>query len=114
MKGTKAITNTINKMTKDMKSVIDDAEVLLKTTRETPKVAFNEAKTRFEKTLKHAKNGALELEHEVAGKVHKAVNTTDLYARDHVWSLAGAGATIGLLVGLLLIHNHRGLEREDH
>ena len=114
MKGTEAITKTIDKMTRDLKTVIDDAEVLLKTTRETPRIAFKEAKTRFEKTLRHAKDEALELEHEVAGKVRKAAKTTDRYVKDHPWGLAGAGATIGLVVGLLVALTPRGLDREDH
>jgi ElaB/YqjD/DUF883 family membrane-anchored ribosome-binding protein len=114
MKGTETITNTINKMTIDLKTVIDDAEVLLRNTREAPKTAYREAKARFERTIDHARGGVAELEHEVAGKVREAAHTTDAFVRDHAWNLAGAGVAFGLLVGLLARLGHRGLEREDH
>ena len=118
MRGTTAITNTINKMTTDLQTVIDDVQVLLKTTGETPKKLFREAKPRFKKTLKHARKDVVKLEHDVARNVRKAARATDNYTRDHAWTVAGAvagvGAGVGLLVGLLAGRRHPGLEREDH
>lgn len=118
MRGTEAITNTINKMTTDLKTVIDDAQVLLRNSGEAPKNAFREAKTKFEKTLEYAKDEVVDLEHGVAGKVRNVAHATDAYTRNHAWSvvgaIAGVGVGVGLLFGLLAGRKHRGLEREDH
>ncbi len=114
MKGTEVVSNTINKMTKDLRAVIDDAEVRLRNSREIPKTAYREAKARFEKTIDTARGETAELEQEVAGKVRKAAYTTDAFVRDHAWNVAGAGVALGVVVGLLARLGHRGLEREDH
>ena len=114
MKGTELIANTLEKTTSELKSVIREAESLLKTTGNTQRDALKVARTRFEKTLKNTKDEVLDLEENVVEKVRDAAHATDVYVRDHAWNVAGAGACVGLLVGLLAGLSNHGVGRHDH
>jgi len=102
MKGTDLIANTLEKMASELKIVIKDAENLLKTTEKPESDAFKVARAKFESTLKNAKQEVLELEQDMVVKIKDAAHTTDKYVKDHAWNMAGVGACIGLLVGLLV------------
>ena len=93
---------TLDKMMGELKSVIKDAENLLKNTEKQEGEAFKAARAKFESTLKNAKTELLDLEENVVGKIKDAAHTTDKYVKDHPWNMIGVGACIGLLVGFLV------------
>lgn len=114
MKGTEVITSKLEKMTRELKTVINEAQHLLKTTVKPEDNAFKVARARFESTLKNAKEEALELEEEMVGKIKDTAHATDKYVRDHAWNVAGAVAGASLLVGLLVARGTHGGSRHDH
>ena len=93
---------SIDKMMGELKSVIKDAENLLKNTEKQEGEAFKTARAKFEATLKNAKEELLEMEHTVVEKIKDAAHTTDKYVKDHPWNMIGVGACVGLLVGFLV------------
>jgi ElaB/YqjD/DUF883 family membrane-anchored ribosome-binding protein len=102
MKGTELIAKSIETMTGELKAVIEHAENLLKATKKPKDSAFKLARAKFETTLKNAKSEVLDLEHDMAEKVKDAAYTTGNYVKTHPWNMAGVGAGLGLLVGVLV------------
>jgi ElaB/YqjD/DUF883 family membrane-anchored ribosome-binding protein len=90
------------KMMGEFKSVIKDAEDLLKNTEQQTGEGFKVARAKFESTLKTAKSELLRLEQTVVEKTKDAARTTDEYVKDHPWKSVGLGACVGLIVGLLI------------
>ncbi len=93
---------TLDKMMGEFKSLVKDAEVLLKNTEQQEGEAFKMARTKFESTLKNAKNELIDLEETVVEKIKDAAHTTDKYVKDHPWNMIGVGACVGLLIGFLV------------
>ncbi len=102
MKGSEMYSKTLDKMMSELKSVIKDAENFLKKTEKPEEEGFKLARVKFESTLKNAKGELLDLEQQMVEKIKEAAHTTDKYVKDHAWNMAGAGACVGLLVGLLV------------
>lgn len=90
-----------DKMMIELKSVIKDAEILLKNTENQASEGFKLARAKFESTLSNAKKELSDLEENVVDKVKEAAHTTDEYVKGHPWNSVGLGACVGLLVGLL-------------
>lgn len=99
---TEANSDARNKMMSELKSVIKDAEDLLKNTELQTSEGFKLARAKFESTMNNAKNELLHLEETVVDRAKDAVRTTDEYVQDHPWNSVGLGACVGLLVGLLI------------
>lgn len=93
---------TLDKMMGELRSVIKDAENLLKNTEEQGGEAFKSARAKFESTLKNAKKEIQEMDQNVVEKFKDAAHTTDKYVKDHPWNMIGVGACVGLLVGFLV------------
>lgn len=93
---------TLDKMMGELKSVIKDAENLLKNTEKQEGEAFKLARAKFEATVKNAKSELLDLEECVVEKIKDAAHTTDQYVKEHPWNMIGVGACVGLLVGFLI------------
>lgn len=91
-----------DKMMGELKTVINDAEELLKHTEQQAGEGFKTARAKFETTLNNAKGELLHLEQNVVEKVKDAAHTTDEYVKGHPWNSVGMGACVGLLVGLLV------------
>lgn len=86
----------------DLKMVINDAEGLLKNTRQQAGEGYQAARARFESTLGSARSSLSSLEENLSGTAREAMKTTDQYVQSHPWQAVGAGAVAGLIVGLLL------------
>lgn len=93
--------NAHEKLMGELKSVIKDAESLLKNTENQASEGFKSARAKFESTLSNAKRELSGLEENVVDKVKEAAHTTDEYVKGHPWNSVGLGACVGLLVGLL-------------
>lgn len=91
-----------DRMMGELKSVIKDAEELLKNTEHQASEGFKSARAKFESTLSNAKSEMLNMEENVVEKVKEAAHTTDEYVKSHPWNSVGLGACVGLLVGLLI------------
>ncbi|HJU71780.1 MAG TPA: DUF883 family protein [Paucimonas sp.] len=95
------ISETRDKLTENLKSVIKDAENLLRNTGQQTSESYQSAKARFESTLQSAKGGLDHMEESVIARTREAAQTTDQYVQEHPWKSVGLGALAGLVVGLL-------------
>lgn len=86
----------------DLKSVISDAEAWLRNGSMMTGEELQAAKAKFERTLSSAKADLIRLEETVVVKTKEAAKATDEYVHENPWKAVGAGAAVGLIVGLLI------------
>ncbi|NMM26565.1 MAG: DUF883 domain-containing protein [Glaciimonas sp.] len=86
----------------ELKSVITDAEELMKNTEQQVGEGFKVARAKFESTLRSAKSELLHLEETIVERTKDVIHTTDEYVQDHPWKSVGLGACVGLIIGLLI------------
>jgi ElaB/YqjD/DUF883 family membrane-anchored ribosome-binding protein len=91
-----------DKLVKDLKAVIKDAEELLKNTGQQVDEGYQSARAQFETTLKSAKNGLSKAEESLVARTRDTVRNTDKYVQEHPWQSVGVGAFAGLIIGLLI------------
>jgi ElaB/YqjD/DUF883 family membrane-anchored ribosome-binding protein len=107
MKDTEAIANTLDKVTRELKIAINEAEDILKTAGKTKSGVIHGVRARFESSVRNAKDDVADLQKEAVKKIRDAARSTDGYVRDHAWNVVGAGVCVGLLAGWLVAHgNH--------
>jgi ElaB/YqjD/DUF883 family membrane-anchored ribosome-binding protein len=93
---------TRDKLMRDLKIVIDDAEELLKNSGQQTSDGFLAAKARFQTTLQDTKAELGQLEASLAAKAKDAVRATDRYVSDNPWQAIGVAGVLGLITGLLI------------
>jgi ElaB/YqjD/DUF883 family membrane-anchored ribosome-binding protein len=86
----------------DLKSVIQDAESWLRNGSQMTGEELQAAKAKFERTLSSAKADLIRIEEAVVAKTKEAAKATDDYVQENPWKAVSIGATVGLLVGLLI------------
>jgi len=90
------------RLARDMRKVVEDAEALLRHKVRDAGEGYAEARIRLEDSLKSAKDRIVALEEELAERLKDAGRVTDRYVRDHPWESIGIGAAVGLALGLLI------------
>ncbi len=91
-----------SRLAQDFKTVVSDAEQLLRHVAQGAGEGYSEARERLEASLQAAREELGELEHTVADGARRAGRVTDSYVHQHPWESIGLGAGIGLLLGLLI------------
>ncbi|GAB3627386.1 membrane protein [Pandoraea terrae] len=86
----------------DIKTVLADAEDLLKQAANTTGERASELSDRALTLLKQAKEKASDVQVVVVEKSKQAARVTDDYVHDHPWQAVGIAAGVGVVVGLLL------------
>lgn len=86
----------------DIKTVLNDAEELLKQAASTTGERAAELRESALARLKQAKEKAADVQVVVVEKGKKAARVTDDYVHEHPWQALGIAAGIGLLAGLLI------------
>jgi len=86
----------------DMKSIIADAEELLKATASATGERILAARARAEETLKSARERLANSDDAVLNQVKDVAKTADDYVREHPWGAVGIAAVAGLLLGVLI------------
>ncbi|MFK0380024.1 YqjD family protein [Pandoraea sp. NPDC090278] len=86
----------------DIKSVLADAEDLLKQAANTTGERASELSDKALTLLKQAKEKASDVQVVVVEKSKMAARATDDYVHDHPWQAVGIAAGIGVVIGLLL------------
>ena len=96
--------NTVDrdKFVKDMRTVISDAENLLRATANQAGEQIAVARERIQDSLHQAKVKLAEAEAVVRERAAQAARYTDEYVHDNPWHAIGVAAGIGLLLGILL------------
>ncbi|CAJ0680981.1 hypothetical protein R82526_01004 [Ralstonia mannitolilytica] len=90
------------KLMTDVKTVLSDAEALLKQAASSSGEKAAELRERGMGLLRQAKEKAQDLQDAVVTKSKAAARATDDYVHDHPWQAVGVAAGVGLLIGLLL------------
>lgn len=86
----------------DIKTVLADAEELLKQAANTTGERASELSDKALALLKQAKEKASDVQVVVVEKSKQAARVTDDYVHDHPWQAVGIATGIGLVIGLLL------------
>lgn len=107
MENTSPMSDKRDSLVSDLKSVIQDAENLLRNSSQQAGAQFDEryknARARFEETLGQAKVGLCDMEQKVSAHAREAADTTDQFVKAHPWQSVGIGAAVGLIAGFLMM-----------
>lgn len=90
------------KLARDVRAVMEDAEALLRSAANGAGESYAQARSRLEASLQAAREGLGDLEEAARGQALAAGRASEDWIRQHPWQTLGAGAAIGLLVGVLL------------
>ena len=93
---------TTDQLVADLKTVMEDAEALLKATSTLTGEKIQEVRARAEESLRQAKVRLSEVEEEAMRRAREIANAADEYVHENPWQSVGIAAGIGLVVGLLL------------
>lgn len=91
-----------DKLMKDLRLVMTDAEELLKATAGQAGEKVAEARTRAEDSIRAAREALGEAGEEAVERTREAVESADEYVHENPWTAIGIAAGVGLVVGLLL------------
>ena len=94
---------TTDQLVADLKTVVEDAEALLKATSTLTGEKIQEVRARAEESLRQAKARLGEVEEEALRRAREIADAADEYVHENPWQSVGIAAGIGLVVGLLLV-----------
>ncbi len=93
---------TREKLVADMRIVLADTEQLLKAVIGQSGEKLAALQPRIEENIRNAKARIAEFEQAAKDQVRAAAETTDAYAHEHPWKVAGITALLGVAIGLLI------------
>ena len=93
---------TTDQLMSDLKTVMNDAEALLKATSAQTGDRIQEVRARAEESLRQARARVTQVEEDALKAAREMAEATEEYVRDNPWQAVGVAAGVGLLVGLLL------------
>lgn len=93
---------TTDQLVADLKTVMEDAEALLKATSTLTGEKIQEVRARAEESLRQAKARLTEVEQEAVRRAREVADAADEYVRENPWQSVGIAAGVGLVLGLLL------------
>jgi ElaB/YqjD/DUF883 family membrane-anchored ribosome-binding protein len=93
---------TTDQLLADLKTVMNDAEALLRATSTQTGEKIQEVRARAEESLRQAKQRLSSIEDEALRRAREVADATDEYVRENPWQSVGIAAGVGLLLGLLL------------
>jgi ElaB/YqjD/DUF883 family membrane-anchored ribosome-binding protein len=93
---------TTDQLVADLKTVMEDAEALLKATSTLTGEKIQEVRARAEESLRQAKVRLTEVEAEAMRRAKEIADAADEYVHENPWQSVGIAAGIGLVLGLLL------------
>jgi ElaB/YqjD/DUF883 family membrane-anchored ribosome-binding protein len=91
-----------DKLMSDLRTVISDAEEVLRVTADQASEGTAELRTRMKARLSQAKESLSQLQANAVARAKAAGAATDDYVHDHPWKAVGAAAGVGLIIGLLI------------
>jgi len=90
------------RLAKDVRAVVDDAEQLLRVGAQGTGDAVAQARGRLEESVAAARGAVVRMERNAVDRAYAAGRATDAYVRDNPWQAIAAGAAVGALIGVLL------------
>ena len=86
----------------DLKTVMADAEALIKVTANQGGEALLTARGKAEESIARARAKMSDIEEALMLRTKAAVEATDAYVHENPWQAIGVSAALGVLVGLLI------------
>jgi len=86
----------------DFRSVVADAEELLRATAGEAGVKASAARVKIEESLRDARRKLAEVEATVTTQARDAAKATDAMVHEHPWKAVGIAAAVGFLLGMLI------------
>lgn len=99
---TQTLKDSQNRLRRDVRAVVDDAEALLRHAVRDAGEGYDDARGRLERSLKTARAELEGIEQAVLDNARRAKEATDEYVHQHPWQSVGIGAGVGLLLGMLI------------
>jgi ElaB/YqjD/DUF883 family membrane-anchored ribosome-binding protein len=90
------------KLIHDLKTLVTDAEELLKATASQAGEKIAVARQKIEQSLVEGKKALADAETTLVKKSKECAEIADDYVRENPWSAVGVAASIGLVIGLLI------------
>ena len=91
-----------DKLVGDLKTLIGDAEELLKATTAQAGEKVTAARQKIEQSLIEGNKALADAEKVVIKKSKECAEIADDYVRENPWSAVGIAASVGLVLGLLI------------
>jgi ElaB/YqjD/DUF883 family membrane-anchored ribosome-binding protein len=91
-----------DKLVSDLKTLIGDAEELLKATTNQAGEKVTAARQKIEQSLIEGKKALADAEKIVIKKSKEYADVADDYVHENPWSAVGVAAGVGLILGLLI------------
>lgn len=95
-------TPSSDKLVQDLRTLVNDAEDLVKATAAETGERIKGARLRLEDDLRVARTRLNEAQQVLNEKARVAAEATDRFAHENPWKVAGIAAGLGLLLGLLI------------
>ncbi|MBT9475519.1 DUF883 family protein [Polaromonas sp.] len=89
-------------LAQDFKTLLNDAEELLRHASQGGDEGFNNARERLEKSLRTARREFDSREHALLDRARHAGRAADLYMHRHPWESISVAAVLGLMAGIVL------------
>jgi ElaB/YqjD/DUF883 family membrane-anchored ribosome-binding protein len=93
---------TTDKLMQDLRTVVADAEELLKATAGQTGERIEKVRTRAEQSVREARTRMQAAGHDVEAAAQSAVSEVNGRVHDNPWTAVGIAAGVGLIAGLLL------------
>ena len=90
------------KLIRDLKSLVTDAEELLKATASQAGEKIAIARQKIEQSLVEGKKALADAETTLVKKSKECAEIADDYVRENPWNAVGIAASVGLVIGLLI------------
>ena len=90
------------KLMSDLRTVIADAEEVLKVTADQATSGAAELRVRMQERLQQAKIRLQDLQDSAVARARAAGHAADDYVHEHPWKAIGAAAGVGMIIGLLI------------
>ena len=91
-----------DKLMGDLRTVIGDAEEVLRVTADQASAGASELRVRMQERLQNAKLRLQDLQDNAVARARAAGHAADDYVHDHPWKAIGAAAGIGVIIGMLI------------
>ena len=90
------------KLIRDLKTLVTDAEELLKATASQAGEKIAVARQKIEQSLVEGKKALADAETTLVKKSQECAEIADDYVRENPWNAVGIAASVGLVIGLLI------------
>lgn len=97
-----ALSGQKDKLVDDIKSVVDDAEQLLRKARTSSAEGYSAVRVELEDRLANSIVRLQEVQQELKSRARQAAKATDAYVHDNPWKSMACVAVAGLIAGLLI------------